>query len=723
MSSILSAPSALRIRDGVAMIVGLVMGAGIFKTPSLVAANSGSVGGAVALWLAGGVISLLGALCYAELASSYPHRGGEYHFLKRAFGRNLAFLFAWARLGVIQTGSIAMVSFILGDYASQIFPLGPYSSSLYAALAIMTLTAFNIAGLRTGARVQNTLTAFVVMGLLCLTAAGLWSSPVFSSGTILEAGAAPFPAKALVFVMLTYGGWNEAAYLSAEVDQSRKAIVKVLLLSIGVITMVYVLTNFALLRGLGLREASGSDAVAADLMNRVLGPLGAAFVSLLVALAALTTANGSIVTGGRSSFAMGRDFRVFRFLGHWKTERQAPVVALLTQGGIALALIGFGTQTRDGFVAMVEYTAPVFWFFFLLLGVSIFVLRMKDGKTKRPFLVPFYPVTPLAFCAACFFMLYSSLAYSGKGALLGVLMLLTGVPVLFLNQMIIKKEKRNMKLNLTKAALVLMGFVGTSLAKDVPYVPTPEPVVQEMLRMANVTEQDVLYDLGCGDGRIVITAAKERGARGVGIDIDPERVRESREKAEEAGVSNRVRFLNQDLFSAKIDEASVVTLYLLPRVNLALRPKLLSDLKPGTRIVSHDFDMGEWKPDQTKRMEGSVVHFWRVPANASGEWMIEIPGHQGKETAQGMLKISQQFQVLSGALEIDGQSLPVTEAAVRGEQLEFVAAPYRFEGRVLGDRMEGEMHSIAAQGSVQPFNAQRRTGSDTKLTRQSENIP
>jgi len=158
---------------------------------------------------------------------------------------------------------------------------------------------------------------------------------------------------------------------------------------------------------------------------------------------------------------------------------------------------------------------------------------------------------------------------------------------------------------------------GQELKKDVPYVPTPQAVVDEMLKVAAVTNKDVVYDLGSGDGRIVITAAKKYGARGVGVDIDPERVKEANANALLAGVTNRVKFLQQDLFQTDLKDASVVTLYLLPAVNLKLRPKLWSELKPGTRVVSHRFDMGDWKPEKTVEVEGSTVYYWVIPAKAA----------------------------------------------------------------------------------------------------------
>lgn len=149
--------------------------------------------------------------------------------------------------------------------------------------------------------------------------------------------------------------------------------------------------------------------------------------------------------------------------------------------------------------------------------------------------------------------------------------------------------------------------------KDVPYVPTPYPVVEGMLKLANVQKDDVVYDLGCGDGRIVVTAAEKFGARGVGIDIDPERIKEAWENARKAGVTERVKFLEQNLFEADLSEATVVTLYLLRGVNLKLRPKLLAELKPGTRVVSNTFDMGDWKPEQTQDVLGRTIYFWTIP--------------------------------------------------------------------------------------------------------------
>jgi len=174
-----------------------------------------------------------------------------------------------------------------------------------------------------------------------------------------------------------------------------------------------------------------------------------------------------------------------------------------------------------------------------------------------------------------------------------------------------------------KALLSVALFIAASQAqlnaRDVPFVPTPEPVVEKMLELANVGPNDVIYDLGSGDGRIVITAAKKYGARGIGVDIDPERIREARQNAEAAKVTDLVEFHEGDLFNVDLSDATVVTMYLLSRVNLKLRPKLFEELKPGTRIVSHAFDMGDWEPLRTETVDGSTVYYWEIPAKARAE--------------------------------------------------------------------------------------------------------
>jgi basic amino acid/polyamine antiporter, APA family len=427
----------ISVVDAVAIVIGMVIGPGIFKTPAIVAANASTEMITLSLWVIGGAVSLIGAFCYAELSSTYPHTGGEYHFLTRSFGNKLSFLFAWARMTVIQTGSIAMLAFLIGDYASEAFRLGTYSSSIYAVITIFILTAVNLKGINPSSKMQRSLMSGILLGILSVIVIGLAAG---SSNAVQAAPVTNFAiGHAMIFVLLTYGGWNEAAYLSAEVGR-KKNIVKVLFYSIALITFIYLLTNFALIKGLGFSNVASSDAVAADLIALSLGENWVKMISIIIAVAAFSTVNAVMITGARTNFALGQDFKNFHFLSKWKAEEGVPVNAFLFQTGLALLLVFLGTATRSGFVTMVEYTAPVFWFFFLLVGISIFILRIKDPSANRPFKVPFYPVTPILFCAAAGYMLHASLAYTGVGALIGIAVLLLGLPFLLINKLKIKKH-------------------------------------------------------------------------------------------------------------------------------------------------------------------------------------------------------------------------------------------------------------------------------------------
>jgi amino acid transporter len=193
------------------------------------------------------------------------------------------------------------------------------------------------------------------------------------------------------------------------------------------------LINLAYLRGLGLAEMAKSEAVAAALMDKTVGTPGVLFLSLVVLVCTLGAINATILTGARTNYALGQDFALFGFIGRWQQRKGTPIQALLLQGAFALALVLLGTFTRNGFQTMVDYTAPIFWFFFLLSAISLFVLRRQEPNIVRPFRVPFYPVTPLLFCVVCGYLLYSSLAYTGVGAFVGVLVVLAGIPLLMWN--------------------------------------------------------------------------------------------------------------------------------------------------------------------------------------------------------------------------------------------------------------------------------------------------
>lgn len=279
------------------------------------------------------------------------------------------------------------------------------------------------------------------------------------------------------------------------------------------------------------------------------------------------------------------------------------------------------------------------------------------------------------------------------------------------------------KLWVVGLCLLILLFAGEIFSQekwfDVPYVPSKPEVVEEMLRMAQVGKNDILYDLGCGDGRIVITAARLYGTRGVGVDIDPDRIRESRENAAQAGVSDLVKFLEQDLFEADFHEATVVSLYLLTSVNLRLRPRLLAQLRPGTRIVSHNYAMDTWKPDQSSMvMVDEMTHnvyLWIVPANVSGTWEWTWPDISATKPCR--LEMEQLFQFPQGKVIMDGEELPLRDVHLEGEEIRFTVDREKdgktvimtFEGRARGHTIEGNVDIRGGEKqNKRPWKATRR---------------
>ena len=424
--------ASLSVLDGIAMMVGLIIGVGIFKLPFLVALNVDSTAMFLGLWVIGGVITLIGALVYAELAAAYPSTGGEYHFLTRALGSDVGLLFAWARTTVIQTGAIAAVAFVFGDYAQQLWPIGTYGPPIYAAAALVFITLINLAGTYQSKNAQIIFTVLEVGALLFGAFVGFaLAAPAPSAAIVPSASSSGALGLAIVFVLFTYGGWNEAAYLSRDVRDVHRNMVIILVVGTLTVTSLYLLINLAYLHVLGLEGARKAPAIAADVMRAGMGPVGAILLSLFVCCAALSTINASVFTGARVYHALGQDLAM-RSLGFWSATGNNPRNAIYIQSAISLALIAFGAATKEGLEAMVAYTAPVFWFFLFLVSVSAIILRQRDGVEGRPFRMPFYPVTPALLCLTCGYLFYSSLAYAGWGATVGVIVLLLGIPPLML---------------------------------------------------------------------------------------------------------------------------------------------------------------------------------------------------------------------------------------------------------------------------------------------------
>ena len=427
----------LSVPDGIFLVAGMVIGVGIFKLPGLVAGNAASTTHFFGAWIIGGIACLCGALVYAELASRFPETGGEYAFLRRAFGEGTAFVFAWSRMTVIQTGAIAAVSFVFGEYASQIVSFGPQSNAIWAALCVAVLTGLNLAGTVQSKTLQKVMEVLLIASLAAIAIGGIalgsaQHAPVKSSG----GGSL---ALMMIFVLYTFGGWNEGAYLAGEVRDARRNMVKVLAGGIVLVTALYLLVNWGYYGALGLSGLRESKAIAVDTMRLIAGQNAALLVALVVCVSALTTINAAIFTGARTNWALGRDYRRFAFLGNWRESGSTPANALLIQGAIVLVLIWAGSTTRDGFEAMVAYGLPVFWSFLLLTGITLFIFRRRGGEAPV-FRVPLFPVVPIAFLAMCAFMVWSSFDYVanspygpkfGNLVLAGLVVMAVGIPLYF----------------------------------------------------------------------------------------------------------------------------------------------------------------------------------------------------------------------------------------------------------------------------------------------------
>jgi len=447
--------SHLGLADSVSVIIGIVIGAGIYETAPFIFSNVASPGEAMAVWTIGGVLSVVGALCYAELATTYPRQGGDYYFLRRAFGPWAGFLFSWSQLTVIMAGSIGLMAFVFADYAVRLFGAHARAAPLLAVAAVAVLSAANLIGLKSGQRTQNVLTGLKAIGLTAIVLAGFLrpqSTP--DVAPLVDAGSGAGLGLALILVLYTYGGWNDAAFIVAEMKDKRRNIPRALLLGTAGVAVIYLLVNAAYLNGLGFSGARQSSAIAADVLQGALGPAGAQTMAVLVMVSALGALNGLILTGARIYAAAGADFALFAPLARWHARWGTPVGAIVAQLVITVGLIflvgheagrkllnaglagvGFDIVSWDGhggFDTLLKCTAPVFWVFFLLTGLSLFVLRVKDRGLERPFSVPLFPVLPLIFCGTCAGMLYAAIDYAGALAWIGLAPTLAGLALFLL---------------------------------------------------------------------------------------------------------------------------------------------------------------------------------------------------------------------------------------------------------------------------------------------------
>jgi amino acid transporter len=454
-------PASLSLWDAVSIIVGIVVGVSIFKVPGLIFANVSSPLEGLVAWGLGAVVAVCGTLTYAELATLHRRTGGEYVYLSHAYGPCLGFLFGWAQLTGVFSGSIGTMAYVFADYAIVLLNWDASAGVGLALFSVLLLTTLHILGVKTSTTVQNVLTLSKLIGLVMLLAVGLLADSNESLTTEMPSGGGGF-GLAMVFILYAYGGWNDAAMVSAEIRDSKRNVPRSLLIGIGLISSIYLLVNFAYLQGLGFAGIRESGTPATDVIanSTLLSPTirgwSVQAIAVLVILSALGAVHGLIFTGSRLYAALGSDHGLFEKLGRWHPRLGSPVWSLIAQASLTnLLIVTVGTETgrncvdtvvksvgRDpvpwenfggGFDTLLAATAPVFWAFFLLSGSTVFVFRFRQPHADRPFRTPFYPVVPLVFIFSCVYMIYSSISYAGDLALLALIPLAAGLPIYLLS--------------------------------------------------------------------------------------------------------------------------------------------------------------------------------------------------------------------------------------------------------------------------------------------------
>ena len=454
-------PASLSLWDAVSIIVGIVVGVSIFKVPGLIFANVSSPLEGLIAWGLGAVVAVCGALTYAELATLHRRTGGEYVYLSRAYGPRMGFLFGWAQLTGVFSGSIGTMAYVFADYAIVLLKWDASSGLGLALFSVLLLTTLHILGVKTSTMVQNVLTLSKLIGLVMLLAVGLLAGSGESLTTEMPVGGGGF-GLAMVFILYAYGGWNDAAMVSAEIHDAKRNVPKSLLIGIGLISGIYLLVNVAYLQGLGFAGIRESGTPATDVIanSKLLSPTirgwSVQAIAVLVMLSALGAVHGLIFTGSRLYAALGSDHSLFAKLGLWHPKLGSPVWSLSAQAALtSILIVTVGTKVgrscvdtvvtavgRDpvpwadfggGFDTLLAATAPVFWSFFLLSGSTVFVFRLRQSDAPRPFRTPFYPVVPLVFMLSCVYMIYSSVSYAGNLSLLALIPLAAGVPIYLLS--------------------------------------------------------------------------------------------------------------------------------------------------------------------------------------------------------------------------------------------------------------------------------------------------
>jgi APA family basic amino acid/polyamine antiporter len=416
-------PRKLGLTDSIAIVVGTVIGAGIFLTPNLVARNLTSPAWIITVWIFTGALSFFGALAYAELGSMLPSTGGQYVYLREAYGSLPAFLCGWTFFFVTLSAAIAWLAISFASYLGYFIPMGPFAAKLVSLLLIGGVTFVNYRGITVGAAVQKVLTAAKLAGLFTLIVAAFIAVPHVSAQPPGAFSISHFGVP-MIACVLSYDGWVALSFVAGEVRNPKRNLTLAVALGLAIVVTVYVLVNLAYLRMLSVPEIAASDRVGALMAERALGPAGAAIVSLVILLSIAGSANGWAMTAPRIYFAQARDGLFFRQFARVHPRFQTPSFSIVTFGiwSAFLAITG-------GYETLASYAMFAAWVFYGLTATCVLVLRRREPDRPRPYRMPGYPVTLLLFVAVAIGFVTNTFIATPGPALVGTVLILTGVPV------------------------------------------------------------------------------------------------------------------------------------------------------------------------------------------------------------------------------------------------------------------------------------------------------
>ncbi|MBI4343075.1 MAG: amino acid permease [Candidatus Omnitrophica bacterium] len=426
---------SLGLFDATMLVVGCIVGVGIFRTASSIAGHLPSPSLILLLWLAGGLVSLCGALGYAELAAMFPASGGDYVYITEVYGRFWGFLFGWTKLFIERTGTIAILGIVFAEYARRLVPYPEGMQGWIAAAAIILLTVVNVAGVRWGTVVQNVFTALKIVALMALIAVGAqafaahntvapdWTIPSLTLPLMQSAGVA------FVFVLWTFGGWTEAAYVAEEVKEPTRNIPRAIIGGVALTTLLYLLVNWSYLLFIPMERLAQTPLVASSVMQDAVGRSGAVFIAWMIACSAFGALNGYILTGGRILYAIGKDHALFTRLGTVDPACRTPMLALWTNAAVAIVLVF--TKTFD---QIMTYSTVVISVFFTMAVFGVMILRRRHPRAARPYRTWGYPVTPILFCLVYLGFIADVCVKEPQEALFGFGLLALGLPLYWWSQ-------------------------------------------------------------------------------------------------------------------------------------------------------------------------------------------------------------------------------------------------------------------------------------------------